>query len=83
MKDTVPNFPEIPELAPGQRDHSSESSQTTHPFASSGQETAPMKLGRGRQARPLLIFHPLVVLVLFPISLVGLVMLIWWLLQLL
>ena len=40
-----------------------------------------MHLSDAEPAKPLPIFHPLIVLVLFPLALVGLVMLLWWLLQ--
>ncbi len=83
LKDTVPSFPEIPELAPGQRDYSSESSQTTHPVAAPAQETTAMEPLGEPPPQPLPIFHPLVFLVLFPLSVVGLVTLIWWVFQLL
>ena len=75
LADTAASFPEIPEPAPGQSDHSAESSQTTHPVGSGGQETASTTHFRDAEpARPLPIFHPLIVLVLFPVALVGL----WW-----
>jgi serine/threonine protein kinase len=84
LKDTVASFPEIPEHAPGQKDYSGESSQTTHPVDSASQETAAAVEPFGdRPPRPLPIFHPLVVLVLFPLLLVGLVMLLGWALRLL
>ncbi len=80
LKDTQPSFPEIPEVGPGQRDASSESSQTTHAFASDAEETSSVgELSGKPPVKPLPIFHPLIVLVLFPITLVGLVMLISWL----
>jgi len=84
LDDTESSFPDIAEGLLGQGDHSSDSSQTTHPVGSAGQETSALMRPRGAPpARPLAIFHPLVVLVLFPVGLAGLVMLIWWAFQLL
>ena len=82
LADTAASFPEIPEPAPGQSDHSADSSQTTHPVGSRGQETAStMHFSDADPARTLAIFHPLIVLVLLPVVLVGLVLLLWWLFQ--
>ena len=84
LDDTKSSFPEIPEAIVGQGEHSGEFSETTHPLASAGQETSSAvdRIG-DPPAQPLVIFHPLVVLVLLPVSLVGLVMLSWWVSQLL
>jgi len=80
LGDTQSSFPEIPEPPAGQSDHSG--SQTTHPFTSGGQDTSSAThFPSAEPPRPLAIFHPVVVLLLFPITLVGLVMLIWWALQ--
>jgi len=83
LDDTQSSFPEIPEAISSQGDHSAES-QTTHPVGSAGQETsASTDTFGGRPVERLPVFHPLIVLVLFPVSVVGLVMLLWWASQLL
>jgi len=80
LGDTQSSFPEIPEPPADQTDHSG--SQTTHALASGGQDTtSATHFPDAQPPRPLPIFHPAVVLLLFPIALVGLVMLIWWVLQ--
>ncbi|MFH1265804.1 MAG: serine/threonine-protein kinase [Planctomycetota bacterium] len=77
--ETKSSFPEIPEALDREGEPSGESSEVTHPLASAGQETSPaMERVSDPPSQPLAVFHPLVVLVLFPVSLVGLVMLIWW-----
>ena len=78
LKDTASSFPEIPELLPGQKENS-QASQTTDPVTSD-QETSPAVATMGRMpGQSSLFFHPLAVLVLFPVSIVGLIMLLWWL----
>jgi serine/threonine protein kinase len=80
LNDTQSSFPEIPEASPGQSDYSG--SQTTHPFASGAQDTSStMRFPDAEPTQPLPIFHPIVVLVLFPVTLVGLVLLVWWVFQ--
>lgn len=82
LQDTESSFPEMPELTPGQKDNSSQSSQATDPVASSGEETSSVVKIMGAEAgRPSAIFHPVVVLVLLPVALVAIVMLIWWVFQ--
>jgi len=82
LGDTESSFPEIPEAPAGPGDHSG--SQTTHPLAAGGQDTtSSAQFPDARPPHPLPIFHPAVVLLLFPTALVGLVMLVWWVLQLL
>lgn len=53
----------------------------TDPFASATQETHPTLELRRRTARDPILLHPLVLLMLLPLSLVGLVMLVWALFQ--
>ncbi len=82
LADTASSFPEIPEPSPGQGDQSAESSQSTYPVDSGGQETAStVHFSDAEPSRPLAIFHPLIVLVLLPVALVGLVILLWWVFQ--
>lgn len=77
--ETKSSFPEIPEALDDEGEPPGESSEVTHPLASAGQETSPtMERISDRPSQPLAVFHPFVVLMLFPVSLVGLVMLIWW-----
>ncbi len=82
LDDTQSSFPEIPELPGGHSDVSG--SQTTYPVGSGGQETSSAtQFPSADRPRPLAIFHPVVVLLLFPTCLVGLVVLLWWLVQML
>ncbi|NQT11924.1 MAG: protein kinase [Planctomycetes bacterium] len=82
LEDTESSFPEIPDAPVAPSDHSSELSQTTHSVGSAGQETSASVDGLGQSAQPLPFLHPLVVLVLLPVALVGLVVLVWWISQL-
>lgn len=82
LEDTESSFPEIPDAPVGPSDHSSELSQTTHSVGSAGQETSASVDGLGQPPQTLRLFHPLVVLVLLPVALVGLVVLVWWISQL-
>lgn len=82
LDDTESSFPEIPDAAVNPSDHSSELSQTTYSVGLAGQETSASVDGLDQSPQPLPVFHPLVVLVLLPVALVGLVMLVWWISQL-
>jgi len=71
--------PEVAQFAPGSDDPSGESADTQSSLGSSVEGIAsPAARPHDKTARPLPIFHPLVVLVLFPAALVGLVMAVAW-----
>ena len=79
LADTKSSFPEMPELAPGQKESSSQASQATYPVGSAGEETS-SKVGMAdaKPSEPLAVIRPLLVLVALPLGLVVAVMLIWW-----
>ena len=80
LEDTKSSFPEIPEVAPSQTERPSEASQTTTPLSGVGQETSSIAEFTRPPEETLSILSPLLVLVALPLSVVGLVLLIWWLL---
>jgi len=79
LADTKSSFPEMPELAPGQKESSSQASQGTDPVASIGEETtSTVGMTEAEPSQPLVIVRPLMVMVALPLALVAAVMLIWW-----
>jgi eukaryotic-like serine/threonine-protein kinase len=84
LQDTQPSFPELPEAAPGHPDDPSQSSQATRPVASSDEDTvSQLGLPRLDNDEPTPIMGPLAVLILFPLGLVGIILLACWLAKLL
>ena len=80
MDDTQSSFPEMPDLAPGQKEGASQISQATHPVGSAGEETS-SGLAESGAPQAVAVWRPLLVLVLLPVGLVGLIVLIGWLLK--
>jgi len=79
-EDTESTFPELPEIPPGQKDSPSQVSQSTHPLAAASEETySDFQMGDTRLTSPRLLIGPLVVLVAFPLAVVGTALLAWWL----
>ncbi|MGQ9574925.1 MAG: serine/threonine-protein kinase [Thermoguttaceae bacterium] len=72
-------FPDIPQLPAAQPDHSSQLSQTTHPSASAADET-PSQVDDQGQDSPVrgAWFSPLGPLVVFPLIVVGFIVVVWW-----
>jgi serine/threonine protein kinase len=70
----------LPELPPAPRENSGQLSQPTHPIASAADETCSSLDVTNDQPVPATDYiAPLLVLVLFPLGVVALVFLIWWL----
>jgi serine/threonine protein kinase len=79
--ETKVSFPDVPTATPDSKDSTPPATDWTNALASAAEETYPsLEPGRTSQADTILL-HPLVILVLLPMSLVGLVMLVWWILQ--
>lgn len=79
-EDTEPIFPDLPEPLPAQQESGGQLSQTTHPMAAAGEETHPeFRLGDDEPSRLRAFLDPLAILVVFPLSVAGLVLLLWWL----
>jgi len=83
LEDTKSEFPEIPDPTPDQAGSVGEAGQITHPVASAAEDTTSGIGPDSQSAHPPSILFPLAVLVLLPVGLVGVVMLIWWVFQLL
>jgi serine/threonine protein kinase len=83
LADTLSSFPELPEPTPAQRESPSQLSQTTHPMASASEETSPvLQTTPDPPLSPTAFLGPLLLLIGFPLAVVGLAMLIWWLTKL-
>lgn len=81
-KETQYSFPDLAELIPELNEVSPPTSQATDPLASAAEQTYGGLDIKHPDPWDGILLHPLVVLVLLPMSLVGLVMLIWWMLHL-
>ncbi len=81
-KETQYSFPDLAELVHEVADAPPQASQSTDPVAGAAEQTYGGLDIKQPDPWDGILLHPLVVLVLLPISLVGLVMLIWWLLHL-
>lgn len=82
LDDTDATLPDLPEFPPPQTEHGSQVSQATHPIASAVEEThGKLSLRRPSAAAGGGTVSPLVVLVAFPVLVVGLILLVWWLVE--
>ncbi len=81
LDDTQSSFPEMPELAPDQKESMSQASQATHAVASAGDATS-SSLRMNEPSEPITIVRPLMLLVFLPLGLAFAVMLVWWLFSL-
>ncbi|NUQ61439.1 MAG: serine/threonine protein kinase [Pirellulales bacterium] len=81
-KETLMSFPDLAELIHEAAQPSAPTLQSTDPAASAAEQTYSALDIKQPDPWDGILLHPLVVLVLLPMSLVGLVMLIWWLLHL-
>jgi serine/threonine protein kinase len=80
MDDTEVSFSELPEPAPGPREGHSEGSQITHPVASANDETnSRLGMAAAGTAERAGLGAPLALFVGLPASVVGLILLVWWL----
>ncbi len=78
--DTDATFPELPEVPPSPKDTLSQVSQTTHPLVASTEETySDFPMSDPAATSPRSLIGPLLVLVAFPLAVVGTVLLAWWL----
>lgn len=79
--ETKGSFPDLRAVAADPKDSAPAVSDLTDPLASAAEETYPALDGGRNQPDDTILLHPLVILVLLPMLLVGLVMLAWWILQ--
>jgi serine/threonine protein kinase len=79
--ETKVSLPDAPAVATDPKDSSVGIADLTDPLASAVEETYPVLAGGRGDPDATILLHPLVILVLLPMSLVGLVTLAWWLLQ--
>lgn len=81
-KETLASFPDLLEAIRIPKENSAPALQSTDPLAAAAEQTySGLDIKKPPPSDGVLL-HPLVVLVLLPMSLVGLVMLIWWMLHL-
>ena len=81
-KETLASFPDLLEAIRIPTENSTPALQSTDPLAAAAEQTYGGLDIKKPPANDGILLHPLVVLVLMPMSLVGLVILIWWLLHL-
>ncbi len=81
-RETQASFPDLPQTSIEFKDNTTPTLQLTDPLASAAEQTYGGLDVKQPDSKDAILLHPLVVLVLLPMSLVGLVMLIWWVLHL-